>query len=352
MSRNDAFPTDRLDAEAIFNTILSVKQIFRRCEVLTLHDSIPVPSNEIDFTLPGVFRHGDPNCDGDIFIRTSDGVYFCALKCVLSRASLALRRIIHETTDTLHGYPLLKVSKDAETVCHLLQALYPGPNLPIMDITLAYKCETAAFQYDLSPTIFTYDRNLFSTVDRSNDPIGLCVLAWNAGEWSLLEEVSRWALGVNLVEQLALFEDVIGGPELIAALLETQMERQAQVHRLVDKIPLGLICHHCRSTGRNVAPAFVAAIAEVFQVPYPNTASILTNPATLATPKLLRACRSKGCRGSVRKFKYTVQQADELKEAIDRIPQTILPRIVDLQRINQRSSLREMWEGFGEQRDV
>lgn len=260
-------------------------------------------------------------------------------------ASPALRQLVHTTTDSLHHYPLVRVRHDAETICSLLQALYPGPALPITDLHLAYKCEAAAFSYNLSPAIFTYDRNLFSAEHKRNDPIGLCILAWNAGEWTLLEEASRWVHRADLVEALTLFREMPGGPQVIAALLATQMEREDCIRRVVEAIPRGIACHVCRSTGRNVVPAFVTAVADVFKSPNPDTIRLANNPSFLATPSLLRACRSKGCRSSLRRYKYTPQQMELLQDVIECVPQTISPHLVELQRANQRSVIQAEWEG-------
>lgn len=303
-----------------------------------------MPTNEIEFPVPGTFRHGDSACEGDTFLCSSDGVYFCVLQCIVGRASPVLQQHLRKAIDTLHGFPLVKMRQDAETVCYLLQALYPGPVLPITDIPLAYKCEAAAFSYGVSPTVFTYDRNLFSEANKEDDPIGLCALAWNAGEWTLLEEASRWVHRLDLVKSLTVFQEVVGGPEVISALIATQMEREDCIRRVVERLPKGIICHFCRSTGRDATAALIDAVSALFKHPFPETAALLNGASVLATPQLLRACRSKGCRTSMRKYKYSTHQADAVNEAIKCVPQSILPRLVDLRRANQRGHLQATWE--------
>lgn len=225
----------------------------------------------------------------------------------------------------------------------LLEAIYPGPPVPIHSTSLATKTTAAAQKYGISPTLLQYDRSLFSRDNIRLDPFGTCVLAWNAGQWPYLELASRYTHRLRLEGLLPRAMETVGGPEVLASLMAMTLERRTRIDAVVGRLPGDLICSACRLKNRNAYAPLLEAITQLFQSPFPDIASVFDDVDALATPFLLRGCVSKNCLKSVREYTFSDRQISSLKEALAAVPQTMLEDVIALSSDRHRSSLIQTW---------
>lgn len=237
---------------------------------------------------------------------------------------------------------MLVLEYDAETVHALLQAIYPGPVLPIKSILLAHKCDGIANRYRISGTLFALDAAIFQEPIEPDDAFSFACLAWRMGSWHLFEKVSRWTHKLDLAETFLQAYDTLGGMEVLAALSTTRLERMARITTLIETFPRTIVCESCRSQGRSAYQAVKGPIFSLFDEPYPDVASLLS-PSSFAVPAASEGCLgtpATGCRQYLQGTRYSAETRQMLATASDLVPQVVLRRIVE-QKLEDQDTVLE-----------
>lgn len=222
------------------------------------------------------------------------------------------------------------MSEDAETLAVVISTLYPGTPPLITSVLLASSCLRAAQKYQLRPSLFRFSRAIFCEESLRTDAFIPCVLAWHSGQWRFVQLASRYLNGADLLSVFPRAMTISGGTEVLAGLLNTQLERRRRMAEVVERLPTGLLCEACRLVGRRPYSAMMNVVERIFAQPYPDTSSIYLNPGTLATDEVLEGCASHDCYATFHQFAFSRQQAAVLEEAMGRVPRVMVEDMIGM----------------------
>lgn len=242
--------------------------------------------------------------------------------------------------ETCSGLPQIRLSEDGETICAILQAIHPFPSVPIRSLALGLKCLTAANKYGLQSSLFRIDYSVLVNAGPFGAPFDLCVLAWGTGDWEVVKHAFRFTHSIPTSELISRALRLPKGGEMLAACLATRAQRHSAFLDVVSVLPTGLLCASCRSSGYGASMALVRAISTFFNAPFPDTSRVFDDPETTWLPHG-SACAT--CLASVRAVRYTPQQYHSVKLALDSVPQTILPWIIEEKAARFRRELEAVW---------
>ncbi|OCH87165.1 hypothetical protein OBBRIDRAFT_782079 [Obba rivulosa] len=142
--------------------------------------------------------------DGDIVMRSSDNVDFCAHKLILAQASPVLKGILEipqprPSTESIR--PVVRFSEDSTTLDSILRMLYGVPSPPSSDIDYVRPVLAAAEKYEFHSVAERVRERLMDWAAIEREPLRVYGLACGAG----FEDVARQAAKL-------LVRHPIGGP--------------------------------------------------------------------------------------------------------------------------------------------
>lgn len=277
-------------------------------------------SSAITFPVPAIFVRSSFECNGDMIIRSGDGIDFCVLRSTVWQASCLLRGAVLSLPQ---GLSTLSLPEDSATLCALLQALYPSPSPSITTIELARRCLAAAHKYHINPAVLQYHSSLFVDPSMSQNPLFLAVLAWNSRQWSLVQTAARHLHRRSTPSLLA--EGATLGPgsgDVLSAILATRVMRQECIAEVVRRVPHDILCTSCR-TSRSIVHGLEASFSNAFNTPYPSVTNILFDRNVMASRDILATCPTSGCWTSILDYSFTPSQLASLGAALEVVPTTI-----------------------------
>lgn len=245
------------------------------------------------------------------------------------QASCLLRSVVAALPS---GLPTLPLPESAETLCALLQALYPFRRSPITSVPLAKSCIAAARKYHINPAGFPFHPDLFTDTSLSQHPFFLATLAWNSRQWSLVQKAARYLHAVDTMTMFIEAMSLSGGGEVLAAVLATRLMRHEAIADVVRRVPHDILCAQCRGS-RNIVHELEAAFSDAFDTPYPSITSVLFNGTVLNSTAVLQGCTSQGCWTSISGYSLTSNQLALLTTALEAVPTTIPLGLLELKSV-------------------
>ncbi|KIM63692.1 hypothetical protein SCLCIDRAFT_116843 [Scleroderma citrinum Foug A] len=262
----------------------------------------------------------------DIVLESSDGVKFCAHKCILAAASPFFEHMFalpqpHTKLPPDEDHPVIPVSERSSIIGALLQFIYPEPDPEVQHLDELDEFLTSAVKYDFMGVIAALRKELVSPRFLEENPLRVYAIATRFDLEYEAKIASRHTLSCNVLD-CPLSDDL----KFISAyayhrLLVLHRTRADAAQRLL-KIRDDVKCIQCASTyyGNFVPPKWWKVFeryAKEELARRPTTDVIFSLPFLA---RVARECECIRCSGSILD---NHEFFADLKQRIDGLPSTI-----------------------------
>ncbi|KZO97309.1 hypothetical protein CALVIDRAFT_536331 [Calocera viscosa TUFC12733] len=187
--------------------------------------------------------------EGDIILRSSDGIQLRAYKRILMEASVFFKALFDLPqqceSETDESLPIIDCQEDSITLQKLLQLIYPVPNPDFRNVDEVQPVLEAANKFEVDAAMAALVSVLRSPRMLASDPVRIYALACRYSLPSLSRAAAAACLRVDLDETGEM--SVVGlSAESFTRLLNWRNLRGAQIRKLLSDQSYGHVCQVCR----------------------------------------------------------------------------------------------------------